>query len=583
MRDDLTSRWFPIASSRDLPYRHVFHAQLLGRELAVWRADDDHVNVWENRCLHRGVRLTVGINEGFELKCQYHGWRYANRSAACTYIPAHPADAPARSIRNRRFAAVERHGLVWSGEAPEGEPPQVEGAAPWPLRPVPVHASTERVLMALASDYVFQPNARIAGRHASVAAQVEGFAVTVVARDEEAETTAVFFVQPVEAGRSIIRGVLRDGPAASEAMAVLRHHDKRLSALRDRLESEPAATIEPWQVEWQPVPPELAAMPEPKTTGRQAALRVRVAEIWAAAQDIKAFRLVPLQGELPDFQPGAHIDVHLPNGLIRQYSLTNGPRETSSYIIAVKREDASRGGSRCLHDVVREGDVLAISAPRNNFPLRRDAVRTLLMAGGIGITPLIAMAKTLHMAGLPFDLHCFARSVAHLAFAAALEELAPAVHVHLGLDGAATTRALEEVLRLWAPDAHVYVCGPVPLLETTRALAERQGWPEAHVHYEYFGNARPRDDRSSFEVALARSCLTVPVRPGQTIVEALRARGVDIATSCEQGACGTCLTTVLEGEVDHQDVYLSEGEKRRGVSMLPCVSRAKSARLVLDI
>jgi nitrite reductase/ring-hydroxylating ferredoxin subunit len=199
MRDDLTSCWFPIASSRDLPHRHVFHAQLLGRELAVWRADDDHVNVWENRCLHRGVRLTVGINEGFELKCQYHGWRYANRSAACTYIPAHPADAPARSIRNRRFAAVERHGLVWSGEAPEGEPPQVEGAAPWPLRPVPVHASTERVLMALASDYVFQPNARIAGRHASVAAQVEGFAVTVVARDEEAETTAVFFVQPVEA------------------------------------------------------------------------------------------------------------------------------------------------------------------------------------------------------------------------------------------------------------------------------------------------------------------------------------------------------------------------------------------------
>ncbi len=113
-----TTTWHPIAAGSDLPSRHVFHGQLEGRELAVWRADDGYVNVWENRCLHRGVRLSIGINDGRELKCQYHGWRYSNRTAGCTYIPAHPADAPARTITNRTFPAAERYGLVWSAVEP---------------------------------------------------------------------------------------------------------------------------------------------------------------------------------------------------------------------------------------------------------------------------------------------------------------------------------------------------------------------------------------------------------------------------------------------------------------------------------
>ena len=121
-------QWHPIAAADDLPFRHVYHGQLLGREFAVWRADDGYVNVWENRCLHRGVRLSIGINDGRELKCQYHGWRYSNRTAGCTYIPAHPADAPARTITNRTYPAVERYGLVWTAEQPEGEVPTVAGA-----------------------------------------------------------------------------------------------------------------------------------------------------------------------------------------------------------------------------------------------------------------------------------------------------------------------------------------------------------------------------------------------------------------------------------------------------------------------
>ena len=160
--NDPKSLWHPVATSIDLPRHHIFHGQLLGREVAVWRADDDFVNVWENRCLHRGVRLSIGTNDGNELTCRYHGWRYANRSAGCTYIPAHPADAPARTICNRTFPAVERYGLVWSGEDPVGEPPLVpmlDDGTPFTLRSLPVNASAEVVLAQL-RDHRFQPVGR---------------------------------------------------------------------------------------------------------------------------------------------------------------------------------------------------------------------------------------------------------------------------------------------------------------------------------------------------------------------------------------------------------------------------------------
>src|SRR3954467_3144994 len=165
MLDQARDKWHPIAAADDLAYRHVFHGQLLGREFAVWRADDGYVNIWENRCLHRGVRLSIGINDGRELKCQYHGWRYSNRTAGCTYIPAHPADAPARTITNRTFPAVERYGLVWTMEQPEGEVATVaglEGGRPCVLRAIPVNAPAARVAAMLAQ-YRFQPSSGIAG------------------------------------------------------------------------------------------------------------------------------------------------------------------------------------------------------------------------------------------------------------------------------------------------------------------------------------------------------------------------------------------------------------------------------------
>jgi len=564
--------WHPVASSEDLPFRHVFHGQLLGQELAIWRADDGNVNVWENRCLHRGVRLSIGINEGAELKCQYHGWRYANRSAGCTYIPAHPADAPARRIANRTYPAVERHGLVWSAV---GETPAFEDPLPdldWlPLRPLPVDAPPEAVLGAL-----------LDARQADTPVDALPPLGATLILDGAEGRRAAFFVQPVDSARSVIRGLLE--PGAGDPLGVLQRFNRILSALRDRVEAAALAAPAPVPMTpvYEPVSVELATMPD-ITIGRRATLRVAVAAKTDLAEGIVGFELAALAGHLPTFQPGAHIDVHLPNGLVRQYSITNGPGELLHYDIAVKREPASAGGSLALCDTVRVGDVLAISEPRNNFPLRRDATHTLLLAGGIGITPLLSMAKALHRSGLSFGLHAFARSPRHLPYNEPLAALGEGVATHFGLDPAGTERLLAELLQSPGFARHLYVCGPAPMLELTRRLAEAAGWPEEAVHFEYFRNDRVIEKGTSFTIELARSALTLGVPAGKSILEVLRDNGIEAPSSCEQGACGTCLTTVLDGIPDHQDVYLHGSERQSNRCMLTCVSRARTPRLVLDI
>ena len=581
--------WHPVASEHDVPYRHVHHGQLLGRELAVWRADDDFVNVWENRCLHRGVRLSIGSNDGTELRCQYHGWRYANRSAGCTYIPAHPADAPARTICNRTFASVERYGLIWSGEDPVGDAPTIElleAGTPFGLRNLPVNASAESAVRHLQS-HRFAPSDRLDADTGAVEMTVEwadDYSVALTATVGAASSTAVFFVQPVDSGRSVIRGVLADTPAAGEQRGVLRHHAVGLNRLVDAIEAEAAQLPPPDPIVpvLQEVPIHLSEMPE-APSGRTASLRVRVNRKWPTAEGITAFELEPLAGVLPTFQPGAHIDVHLPNGLIRQYSITNGPGESAYYRIGVKLEPDSTGGSICLHTTVREGDVLAVSEPRNNFPLRRDATRTILLAGGIGITPLLAMAQALHRMDLDFELHCFVQSEQYLAFGDVLEHLGDSVVPHLALPPTETVAEIGRLLADPGPHTHIYICGPGPMLEAARREAAAAGWPDDHVHFEYFKNTNEIDDSSTFEVALARSALTVTVESGRTILEVLREHGVALPSSCEQGACGTCEAAVLEGEPDHQDVYLNDSDHEAGDRIMTCVSRSRSDRLVLDL
>ena len=598
--------WHPIASSTDLAYRTTYHAQILGRELVAWRADDDTVNLWENRCLHRGSRLTLGTNDGAELVCRYHGWRYANRTAGCTYIPAHPADAPPRTICNRTYPVAERYGLVWGSTdleaAREAGPPAVgllEAGSPVPLRAIVVNAPPARVADALVG-YRFQPSAAVAERPPAAVdwrsyrspegdwdvavVEQDGLRIILRAVDGDDETHAVLWVQPVDAHRSAIRGVLDSQPEASTRLAVLRHHNHLLSRLRDKVEEQAALepVPEPIEVEIVPVSVELAGMPE-LGAGRRAPLRVRVARKWQAAEGVAGFELASVDTPLPAFQAGAHIDVHLPNGLVRQYSLTNGPGESGLYRIGVKLEPASSGGSKCLHETVREGDVLAISVPRNNFTLRRDSERTVLLAGGIGVTPLLAMAQVLQRGDLTFELHLFARGPEFLPFPELLALVADATTEHLGLSPEDTAATIRRILGEHTESAQVYVCGPAPMIEATVAIADELGWSEESVHFEYFANPTDIDDSTGFEVALARTGITFEVEPGRTVLEALRAHDIDIPSSCEQGACGTCLASVLEGEVLHQDAYLSRSERAAGDRMLTCVSRATSDRLVLDL
>ena len=624
--DNQTANWYPVARSDDLPLRHIFHGLLQGRELALWRADDGHVNIWENRCLHRGVRLTIGHNEGRELRCQYHGWRYANRSAGCTYIPAHPADAPARTICNVTFPMVERYGLVWTTESPIGEIPigevpigevptsevptsevpisagpsgtgptggvptiaSLTGKATFGLRNVPVNVEPSVVLNALATyRFVADPDASVSVTNRGHGwIELTATLLSVPSTDVASSTTIVFFVQPVDSARSVLRSVLSTSPKSGSELSVLRDHATRLNRFRDELESEAAKRQLP-----APMVPhigqvslELPALPEPSNDGRVGGLlRVVVARKRPVAEGVVSLELEAVQGQLPTFQPGAHIDVHLPNGLVRQYSLVNGPGELRRYVIGVKREPDSQGGSSCLHDVVREGDVLAISEPRNNFPLRRDAFHTTLIAGGIGATPLLAMAQALYVSSLSFDLHYFAQSAEHLAFAEILEWLGDRVTVHLGLNPDATRDALGSLLGGSGDGQHVYICGPGPMLDAARRLATAAGWPDEAVHFEYFKNATAIDRSTTFEVELARSALTLAVPQGSSIMEVLRANGIGVPSSCEQGACGTCIVPVLAGEPDHQDVYLNDSERTAGNRMAICVSRSRTARLVLDI
>jgi ferredoxin-NADP reductase/nitrite reductase/ring-hydroxylating ferredoxin subunit len=555
--------WHPIAASTDLVFRHVFHGKLAGQELAVWRADDGNVNIWENRCLHRGVRLSIGMNDGAELKCQYHGWRYANRSASCTYIPAHPANSPARQVTNRTFPVAERYGLVWSALEAGATFPELPEGDWFALRAVTVDAPAQTVLEGLAEA-------------ATQLVPLSPLAFGLVLRAAPEERLIVF-AQPLDAGTVVLRA-LRDG-TPDDAEPTLRRFNRILTGLRDRIEA--AIVIRPDTVEpdFAPVSADLAALPAP----RSGALTVVVARKWWAAEDVVGLELKPLSGTLPAFQPGAHIDVTLPDGTLRQYSLTNGPGEWESWVIGVRRQRDSRGGSRMIAEQLREGDLLAVSEPRHKFPLRRDATRTVLIAGGIGITPLLAMAKALQHGGHPFELHAFARSAGHLPFADRLQAFGDHLHRHLGQDPDQTAAAVRSLLGPHGFAQHVYVCGSARMIDTVTRAAADLGWPEEAVHYEHFSNDRAIDASSAFTVELARSALTVSVPPGVTLLAAIRDAGVTVPSSCEKGACGTCVVPVLDGVPDHQDVYLNATEKRACRAIVTCVSRAQTARLVLDL
>ncbi|CAN7588875.1 PDR/VanB family oxidoreductase [Variovorax sp. LjRoot178] len=321
---------------------------------------------------------------------------------------------------------------------------------------------------------------------------------------------------------------------------------------------------------------------------RAALIDARIVARAEVARDICVFEIEATgAAPLPAIEAGAHIDVHV-SGFVRQYSLLDGPSLVPRrYRIAVLRAASSRGGSEAMHAQLREGSVLRISAPRNNFPLRPDSSSSVLVAGGIGITPIMSMAAALHASGAHFALHYCARSKDRMAFAGELQR-APFAHaVHLYTDDETQSAFDSEAVFASQPSgAHLYVCGPQGFMDHVLGTARAAGWDESRLHHEYFQPAAVATtsgvDRG-FELIAARSGKRVTVAAAETALQALTRCGIEVASSCEQGVCGSCLTPVLEGIVDHRDSFLTLQEKVRNEAFLPCCSRAHGKTLTVDL
>lgn len=317
-------------------------------------------------------------------------------------------------------------------------------------------------------------------------------------------------------------------------------------------------------------------------------LRVRVHAITWQSPSVRSLVLASLDGQpLPPAAPGAHIDLHLTPKLARSYSLVGHAGSPARYEIAVAKDAASRGGSRHVHDTLRVGDELSISAPRNLFPLHEDAAATVLIAGGIGITPLWSMVQRLEQLGRRWVLHYAARSRQHAAYLADIEALAArsslgTLRLHFDDEQAGACFDMAAAVAAAPADAHLYCCGPQPMLAAYEAATAAR--PAELVHLERFGAAPGADDAAdSFDIMLARSGLQFNVPAGQSILDVLLENGMNPSYGCMQGSCGLCETRVLDGTPDHRDNLLSADAKAGGQCMLICCSRSKTRSLTLDI
>ena len=313
-------------------------------------------------------------------------------------------------------------------------------------------------------------------------------------------------------------------------------------------------------------------------------LSTLVKQITSEAQGINTYALVdPLGGELPPFTAGAHLNVHVPGGFQRQYSLCNDPRERHRYLIGVLKDPAGRGGSKALHENVRAGDLLQVSVPINRFGLAEDASRHLLLAGGIGITPMMAMVERLRAANAEYTLHYCTRAPSVTAFRDRLAGLADSGRVMLHHDGGDPRNGLDiaGLLKAHQPGTHVYYCGPAGFMRAVKEATAH--WPADAIHFEHFNPAplATSADSTSFAVRLARRGDVYVVPPDKSIVTVLRENGVAVDTSCEAGICGTCRTRYLAGQPIHNDFVLTDAEKSDSVMI--CCARCATPELLLDL
>jgi ferredoxin-NADP reductase len=308
-----------------------------------------------------------------------------------------------------------------------------------------------------------------------------------------------------------------------------------------------------------------------------------VKDIRATTARVKVIELVqPEDWELPSFDAGAHIDVHIPGGFVRQYSLISDPMDAKRYVLAVMAEEQGRGGSKAFCTDVAVGMELSVSLPKNHFPLSTGAHRHIFVAGGIGVTPFLSMIKAARRLGNEFELHFCAPTPGEAPLLRELEEIAgPALFVYHSRSGGKVRLNVDELIRRLKPNDHVYCCGPDRLLNAVRAAGLLYLSPD-QLHFEKFQSpgAAPRAE-AIYEVKLSKQGRTIEVGNSETLLSALRRSGVSMQSSCEAGTCGDCKTRYLAGKVVHQDFKLSEAEREH--YLMPCVSRASSPSLTLDL
>ncbi|RYH44434.1 MAG: oxidoreductase [Alcaligenaceae bacterium] len=315
-------------------------------------------------------------------------------------------------------------------------------------------------------------------------------------------------------------------------------------------------------------------------------LNTLVHDIRSEADGVVSVELRPASADviLPSFNAGAHIDLHLPNGLIRSYSLCNDPGDSGRYVVAVGLDRDSRGGSRYIHTQLAVGTLLQTSAPRNNFRLDETATQYVLVAGGIGVTPLYAMLQRLIQLGRQVTFIYCARSRKEAAFAADITAMAGEMVQVLWhfVDEAGRLPDLPELLSARHPDSRFYCCGPAPMLEAFVQTCEALNYPHAAIE-RFSGLADAAGAERAYLLELRRSGRTLQVTEGKTVLRVMLEAGLNVDFGCEEGVCGACETRVLEGVVDHKDDLLEKAEKASNKTMLICVSGCKSERLVLDL
>lgn len=292
-------------------------------------------------------------------------------------------------------------------------------------------------------------------------------------------------------------------------------------------------------------------------------------------------------GPLPPFTAGAHIDVQLANGMLRSYSLCNAQEDRDRYVVAINRDPNSRGGSTLIHDTVKPGDRITLSAPHNNFPLIEDAGHVVLIAGGIGITPMYCMIQRLERLRRSWELWYSCRQRSMCAFRERLEALEASkpgrVHFNFDQEPGGRMLDLKQIIASTLGDAHFYCCGPNPMLQAFEAAATELGRPRDHVHVEYFAAKEKAALEGGYSVVCVQSGIELRIEHGQSILDALIDADIDIAYSCSEGICGTCECKVLEGVPDHRDSVLTPDEQAANDRIMVCCSGSQSARLVLDI